>query len=386
LDSGNDGTTTFGTGIFSSNTVNFNQLNISGSLLNKYLVTWIPDSQSTDDSIYRIIGVDDAKTIRVDTSTGGTTRIGGKLSFSSRTNVHFRIVDIVRAAQAGDWGNVTQRQHLVLNFDAQNVNEDQLTSQVKIELSTLQRHVGITISPSGSWNGTTFTDGYLIPSQSWFQAAADGFGSFYFFGGRDFLITHHSGLEGSWTTNFKPVLYIEVPQRLYPKDKDPNPITAMMSFNSPTSSISATTGAYATSFKMVCHDGQMRDWLSMPKVPFGNGTEINQSITALSGGIWDSISNATNSTHKKAHFNQFSERYLTSDVILAQTGSTQYCMSRARLRRTRFIGRNTRMASRIGEKWLHIGGGILWPWDGSELPTGLFPNGRGGASSGGNEG
>ena len=75
--------------------------------------------------------------------------------------------------------------------------------------------------------------------------------------------------------------------------------------------------------------------------------------------------------------------------MLHQTGSisdAQYSLGRVRLRRVRFTGRNLKMGARVGLNWVHIGGGILWPWDGSELPFGLFPNGSGGASSGGTEG
>ncbi len=395
LGAGNDGTTDFGGANFSSQQVNFSEISAlqpSGStLVGKYLVTWKPDDPSPDDSIYRITGVQDASHILVDVSTGGTTRLGGKAYFSARSNIRFRVVDFVSASQLTGWTTSgVLSQSIILNLDAApNVNPAQLVPQVKLDLTSSQAVFRMTVSPSGSWTGTTFTDASTQLSQSWFSSGSAGVGSFVVLGGRDFLITNFAGTGGAWlSTSRKPGFHIEVPQRLYPPQNDPNPVAWFMWTNSGGSDgLSPTTGSLASGFKMVCQDGTTRDWITMTRCPLPGGDRVNYAITPASGGLWYGISR-TNTPYARAHFNSFSGSYLTTDAVLMQSGSSanaQYSLSRVRLRRVRFTGRNTPPYLRLGERWVHIGGGVLWPWDGSERPYGIFWMGAG-AIPGGIEG
>ena len=129
---------------------------------------------------------------------------------------------------------------------------------------------------------------------------------------------------------------------------------------------------------MVCADGVTRQWSTLLRTPTAMGLRVNSSITAASGGLWYGI--AKGSTYDTQHFNPFSGTYISTPAYLFQTGSAvnnQYSFARVKLRRLRFTGRNTKMNMRFGGTWVHVGGGSLWPWDGSELPYGLFSDGGG---------
>lgn len=385
---GSDGSTQFGSDRFNSNALDFSVLNATGALYNKYLVTWKPGESSTDDSVYRIIGVDNASTIRVDVATGGTTRFGAKAHFSDRSNIMFRVVDLVSASQLAGWSS---NHHMVLNLsDAPAVNPGQAVPQFRVEWLNSQSSIAMTVSPSGSWNGSTFTDASTAITQSWFPSAfaLSGSGIFYMAGGRDFLITHHKGIDGTWnpgTSLIQPGMHVEVPQRLYSQDIDPNPIAWLMWVNSGaggSGSISTSTGSYGNSnnsgFQMIGPDGVTRAWSSLARVPAPAGTHVHYLITAASGGLWDGIS--FEKQYSKVHYNSLSGTYMSSDVLLYHTGTVsvqQYSPARVRLRRLRLTGKNTPDYIRLGERWIHIGGGIMWPWDGSKMPMGLFWEGGG---------
>lgn len=383
LATGIDGNTDFGATTFASQQVSFNSLNVTGSLVGKYLVTWKPNDSSSDDSVYRITGVQDDSHIQLDIATGGTTRLGGKAYFSDRSNIRFRIVDAVTASVLPGWTTAGfLSQSLILRFNAApNVNPGQLVPQAKLDLTGSQAIFRMTVSPSGSWNGSAFTDASTPISQSWFTGGTTDTGVFFLLGGREFLIAHLASANDNWSSTApRPGFHIEVPQRLYPALYDPNPIAWLMWADSGgVGGLSPTTGSYANGFKMVCQDGVTRDWTVMTRVPVASGEHVSYQLTPASGGLWYGISRAS-PLISRVHFNTFSGSYLTSDAVLMQTGSIanqQYSLSRVRLRRLRFTGRNTLPYLRLGEKWIHIGGGVMWPWDGSELPMGLFWMGAG---------
>lgn len=385
---GDDGQTTFGDNVFSSNQTNFLSFG-TGSLINRYLVTWKPNDSSPDDSIYRIIGVDDANHIRVDVATGGTTRRGAKAYFSTRDSIKYRIFDPNKVVALSGWTTSgLLSQSVIMNFDdAPNVNSGQLVSQLKLDLTSSQSQVRMTISPSGSWNGSIFADAATPVSQSWFSGGTSGRGYYYFMAGRDFIIFHMHGEDNAWSTAaLGPGFHVEVPQRLYPYENDPNPMMWFMWQNSVAASgLSPTTGSYANGIKMVCHDGVTREWTTIVRTPVPIGDHVHYNVTPSNGGIWYGLSKGNEQLLGRSHFNSFNNTYMSSDAMLMQTGSIvnqQHSFARVRLRRVRFTGRNLAPYTRLGEKWVHIGGGIMWPWDGSQVPYGLFWDG-GGAITGG---
>lgn len=382
---GTDGNTDFGTATFSSNQVSFSTLNVTGSLRGMYLVMWKPGDNSPDDSVYRITGLDDDGRLRLDVRTGGTTRKGGKASFSARSAIRFRVVDIAATSTMTSWTTpLMLSQSMIMNFEAApNVNVNQRVPQVKLDLTGSQSQVRMFVSPSGSWTGTTFTDSSPELLQTWFSAGNSGKGLFYFFAGKEFMITNLKGEDGAWNSaNFAPGFHFEIPKRLYSSSVDPNPVTwAMWQAAGATGGTSPTTGSYANGFKMFCQDGIVRDWMTVVRDPHPMGTRTNYHLTASGSGLWYGINSPAKYLHGWSHFNKFNGQFLSTDAVLSQTGSvanpTQFSYARVKLRRVRFTARNTKPYLRLGPTWLHVGGGMMWPWDGSEVPFGLFWEGGG---------
>jgi hypothetical protein len=388
LASGNTGYTSFATDEFRCQDINFAAVDTTSSLRNSYLVTWKEGSTSTDDSIYRILKVASSSSIKVDVCNGGTTRFGGTVSFSNRENVNFRIVDFSYTAETlPGWGD----HNLVFNLSgSSNVNTNQAISQFRLAWTQSQSNIMLNVSPSGSWDGTKFLDSPTPVSQSWFSGGTEGPGRFYMAAGKDFLLCHVRGDNGAWNSSIRsPVMHIEVPKRLYSESEDRNPVAWMMTINgATTSSISPSTGTYSDRFNMVCHDGITRPWNTLVKTLTSTGDQIHFGIVSSGNGVLDGISKS-NINYGNVHRNELSSSFIVvSDAVLSQTGSisnNQYSLARARLRRVKFTAKNLAMQTRVGENWLHVGGGILWPWDGSKLMFDLFPEG-GAGEPGGDEG
>ena len=162
LGSGTDGATIAGTSIFSAVSAPFNQ-----NMVGKYLVMWVPGSGSTDDSIYQITSVPTASSIIINPNNGGTpSNTTQHPIFTTRSNIHYRIVDVVAACQLN---GIQAGNYMVFQLNSPSVNPGQAFSQVQIFLrqqtqgppwtgaGPITQNLGLVGSPSGSWNGTVFT-------------------------------------------------------------------------------------------------------------------------------------------------------------------------------------------------------------------------------------
>lgn len=369
--SGSDGVTSFGTDVFQTITGDFINLHsqLTGSsetgLVGKYLVTWKPGSTSTDDSVYRIKTLTDVSSIRVEVITGGTTRLGAKAFFQDRSEILWRVVDIGDAAALSGW---TSGMGLTLQFEqAPTVNAGQATPQVHVALETessLSR-LRLTVSPSGSWNGTTFTDysGSLIVP---WTVTTSGESLFYLIGGKECLIAQSTGVDDAWNAN--PVgFHVEVPKRLLTAQHDPNPV-ALMVWHSGSAATQLT--AY-NNFSMVGPGSRFERWNTLVRAPFGDIT--NTTITPNSGGLWHDLN--AGDRFGRVHFNPYANTYLSTDAVLYNVASGSFCFGRCRLRRIRFTANNLKVGQRLGEEWIHAGNGILWPWDNSDQPFGILHEG-----------
>lgn len=368
---GRDGKTDFGTDIFHSDSINFINLDLAsasrGQLIGKYLVTWKGESDSTDDGVYPIMGIVDANTIRVQTEVGATRRVGNKAFFRKREAINFRVVDILAASKLSSW---TDGAGLVLQLNrAADVNPGQANSQVKVSLHNTQQNVGIIVSPSGSWSGTTFTDGTPELSANWFNQAGT-FNQWVLIGGRDCLLVNHHPIDNA-SAQSSSGMHIEIPKRLYTGSLDPNPIA----FNiwaqlSP----SGLNGVY-NNFRMVCEDNGMRSMVTMPRAAWG--THIDTAVTAVSGGLWQGFTNSTQSgRYANMTYNMFTDTFITSDAILGSNNTGHFNLARCRLRRLRFTTSQFYNRFRFGDLgWVHVANGILWPWDNSMQAFGIQPEG-----------
>lgn len=366
LADGIDGLTRFPEKTFFSDSTDFVALNAQGALKDKYLVMWKSGSTSYDDGIYKILGTDSTTGgLEVDITYGGTPRLGNKPTFRDRTNINFRIVDIESVVDLAGWAD---GQSQVIQFEgASDVNPGQATSQAQIIHRDLGRDVGIVVSPSGSWNGSTFTDGSSEVLRDWFNPGGDGMGLFYLAGGKDFLIVHVHGLDGTWNAN-PAGCHIEIPQRLYPREFDPNPI-CFMNWENDTpdqTTTTATQNTYATGFNMIGHDGVTREWSTLVRSPHGD--RVNTNLSPTNDGIWENFND--NSRFFPMNYNVHTNLIMTSDALLHLNVSGQFSLARCRLRRVRFTSDNRDRGFRGGTNWVFTAWGVLWPWNNTVIPFG----------------
>jgi hypothetical protein len=365
---GTGGSTTFPSTRFVTPTP-ATELNASGVLRNNYLVMWQSGSASPDDGIYRIVSADDDGLI-LDMDSGGTPRLGNKPTFRDRTGINFRIVDIQATAELGGWAD---GQSMVLQFNgAADVNPGQALSQVQLILRNQQEDIGIIVSPSGSWNGSAFTDGSDELLKTWFEQDS-GAGLFYMAGGSDFLVVHVNGIDLDWQTTDRPAgLHIEIPQRLYPREYDPNPVTWMAFGGEIAASISqieiAPANSYYDGFRMIGFDGVDRAWRTITRSPHGD--RVNTNFALSTQGVWEEFE--PGERFSEMTYNPHIHKVLSSDGLLHLDVAGQFALARCRLRRVRFTSDARSPSDRFGTEWVFVDNGILWPWNNTIIPYGAF--------------
>jgi hypothetical protein len=363
---GSDGVTTFGGGTFFSPTTDFINLNVTGSLLNKYVVIWQSGSTSFDDGIYKIQYVDSSNRLILDTTTGGTPRLGNKPVFWDRENIMFRVVDLEQAMNVSGWHD---GQGLTFQFDgAGDVNPGQLSSQFNLSLMSTQLIVSMSISPSGTWNGRTFIDSGSSVNQMFYPGGGtSGRLVVSMAGAKDFLMCHIDGEDQTLQGSNNPTgFHVEIPKRLYPKENDPNPIT-FMTFDTSVP-LSQTSGSYNNGFRMIGQDGVLRNWTTLVRAPMGSFT--NTSFVSVGNGLLQGITSG--SSWNRIDVNDHTNKRLITDGVLHLNQSGSFSMARCRLRRVRFTTAMTPTGTRFGNDWIHMKSGILWPWNNTRLPLGTL--------------
>ncbi len=383
LGSATDGATTFGTNIFGSQTVDFGTLNgapnTAGELIGKYLVCWQPDEVLTDDSIYLITAVPDPQHIEVDISSGGTRRLGNHPWFWDRQNINFRIVDIEATCALTGWAALTSSAYMVLQFDgAPAVNVGQNTSQFMFHHATGalgEGTVGLTFSPSGTWNGSAFTDGTSELLTALFPGSGSlGEAEYTFIAQTDFLIAQVRGTvpgpQGGYSAGSG--FHIEVPQRMYSESVDPNPLAWVTWANLMPSQVAAV---YYNGFQMIGYDGNVHAWKTLVRSPMGTLVRADYTGNAYGAGQWQQFGSPP---YRFAFINydSFGQQFITTDGVLSLSTPGQFSMARARLRRVRFTTADLPYGARLGDlitdtnAWVHVSNGVVWPWDDSIMPEG----------------
>ncbi len=381
LASGTDGFTAVGQPFF--NSLNANAF--SASWVDKWVTTWQSGSTSTDDSIYQITQWLNSSSIRVNVLQGGTPYSGSlHPSFMTRSSVNWRIVDFV-AASALTINYATAS--LILQFNgADVVNPGSALCQAQIIPTNLSNALPnysgpvIVTSQSGSWGlnsssaGSTSSWCFTDPST---QLFADTSGNGWLgssrtadttltyitlAGAQDFLIAHFKNADLADGSGF----HIEIPQRLYPQGDDPSPIAAMIWGNNHPDSATQNEN-YGGGFYL-----------------FNPPTDSTISYTGMArrysgaDGVTGGGNAATNGRLNGAYFNTFQNKFLFTDIVLAQPNIPgQYQMARVRLRRVRLVPPIIPQFQRVGNngEWLHVINGVMWPWDNSLLPYNLLLGG-----------
>lgn len=402
LYSNSDGSTVNGLPYFTGS-------NFLASHVGKWLTTWKSGSSSTDDGIYLITklygppGTLTSSVIGVDINMGGTPFSGNlKPSFTDRTNVNYRIIDYSSTAVNTTY---TTQNFIVLQLNgAPYVNLGQANSQVKLRLATFRgdtspRGVAILLSPSGSWgvSGSSvgfnegLTGGNSLGGDSVGASVASNIGEFgpnsgnsfdWANGGngtqciniiaaQDYFNVFSRGAQASYSSGF----HVEIPQRLYPFSKDPNPITGM----GHTGLYTTFTNGYGYGYGfhqvnaalqplrgwLACHHQTGDDFNSnaYPGIQF----VCSQCLQSMGNGFYNNI-----------WFNPFTNKFSFSDAIYGTTESaSHHTLARFRIRRARFIAPIIPSMQRLGDRgeWLHTFNGVLWPWDNAVMPGTIFHQG-----------
>ena len=390
LMTGNDGTTSFGFDVFSSPSSNFLltsslSASLSGSLIGKYLVTWVPGSPglaATDDGVYFIKSVEDATHLRVDIDSGGTRRLGNHPFFWDRNNINWRIVDIYQTTQLGGYAD---GDYQVLTLQAApTVNAGQAQSQVQVFHrfpGGNEGAVGLVISPGGTWNGSAFSDGTPEQDIVFYNDTANdrGLSTYTLIGGQDFIIAETRGPNLQTGFSNGSGFHIEIPQRLYDSGSDPNPIAWVTWQNAVPSQVAAT---YYNGFNMVCQDTVVRNWTTLVRSPMGDRVRQDYTGGNYGTGQWQqfgipALRFADVAFDRVGDIQQHNDQYMTTDGILSLTSVPgQFSYARARLRHVRFTVATLARGSRVGDPitdpngWVVVSNGVLWPWDDSIMPEG----------------
>jgi hypothetical protein len=371
--SGSDGITHLNFPYFSSSAGNF-----TGSIVGKHLVLWKSGSTSTDDSIYEITKIIDSSTLLVNPFSGGTPSSSSnwRPTFTERSSINYRIVDIAATSEL----TYVSGNFMVFNLNgAPLVNSGALKSQIKLGLSYNSgpaNSIRMTIAPSGSWNGSTFTEGvyeFLTDtgnSSEWGSKTSAQPGFITLVGAQDFLFANACG---DWWAVSDPIessgFYFEVPERLYPLSSDPNPVTGMLYALG--QSVSSTTKGW-NSFKMLGRDNVLRRWTTVFRSPIGDGYGVSTIYPT-------SAASAPAARYLSVVFNQWQNYVNFSDALLHLPVAGQFSLGRCRLRRLRFCTNslpNDQIAGNVvNNYWYHMFDVVWIPWDGARLPQGLFPFG-----------
>lgn len=376
IQSGSDGFTAAGMPFF--NTVGTGTF--SPSDVNLWLVTWVSGSTCTDDSIYQITQWENSSSVRVNVMNGGTPYTGTlHPSFTARSDINYRLVDFSQASTALTY---LPSASLVLQFnDAVLVNSGQATSQAQLMMISGSspaddKNLGITLSPSGSWqqiSGTyQFTDpttqlnGPTVGEGFWFFSA-DSPAYISLWAAGDFIIAHYK----STTNNGASAFHIEIPQRLYPQGDDPNPIVMINQSDFGIPSLNSNTAWYGGGCYM--HHpplGTTIPWSGLSRSQWGD---------RFVSGAEQSLQSVVNGRYNGAVFNTFQNKFVFSDLTLGLFNVIgQYCLARVRLRHVRVIPPIIPQFQRVGNlgEWIHVGNGVMWPWDNTLLPYNLFLGGN----------
>lgn len=381
LASGSDGSTQDGMPFFTAPSINWT----SGTMVGKWLVTWKSGSTSTDDSVYPITQVISSQSIRVDVNNGATPYSGNlHPSFVARTGVNYRVVDFAAATSLAGFTNDSDG--LVLRFGgAYLVNSGQITPQLRTRIRTVAGsnvpNVGLTLSSSGSWTPAS-SSGYFADPTSELSATTDGYGwsnisdfragtgYITLIGAQDFLICHLKGLT-SWNQDGGSGFHVEVPQRLYPYNNDPNPFVMMNYGNAGVHTATSTQNYGGGFYAFHPPDGTTRRWRTMVRSVSGDYLHTAQYPSNDAAG-------ASNGRYNEAFFNVYRNKFMMFEMACGLGGvSGQFAAMRFKLRRVRFVPPITPQYQRFGDsgEWFHAGNGILWPWDNAILPYNVFPAG-----------
>lgn len=364
--SGSDGITHLGEQFFSSSTGNFSE-----NAVGRHLICWKSGSSSTDDSIYRVTQFINSGVLRVNTFEGGTPYPPANNApyFTERDNINFRLVDIDQTVT--DIFSLPSGSYMVFEFQAANdVNEGQINPQIKMGNydNGSRREFRFHLSPSGSWNGTGFTDGqeYTPDTGSSFGWAfgSDAPGRIMMIADKCFMFHHGMGQTdagGAGWHNDSAGWVFEVPYRIYPREIDPYPLLAM-AWGQGMRTTDPNIG-FAGPW-MIGRDGiTIRHYELLTRSPHG---------ISWDNEVFGSNPSTVNADRKEATHDKERNEFLLSDFVLSRLSSDEHTMARVRIRNMRMIPNcvpnDSLVGTTPGNQWWKCIDYLLFPWDGARLP------------------
>lgn len=363
LTSGNSGYTVNSESIFYDSSADFT----SGSIVDKHLVTWKAESTSNDDGIYKIVKIISSQSIQVNTDHGATPYSGSLIPlFTTRSSINYRIVDFESTVVSASYSSGS---YMILNMSgAALVNSGSTSPQLKIAFSDNSGldDIALSWSPSGSWNGSSFSDEVAVTNADWCNGST-GTGHISLWGASDYLICHY---KGSWTSS-ACMFHVEIPERIYPQSVDPNPVIVMMYSNASISVTNASSGYGGGWYAHYPPNNEKLQLVTLTKSPHGDYFPSN----VYTG---NTIQGVTNGRYNNSFYNPVLNKFLISDVLYSHESLNRFSMGRLRSRRWRIIASNiVPRYTRLGTngEYIYVGNSVLLPWDNAVLPYDLFRSG-----------
>lgn len=356
----------------------------TANMIGKQLVMWKSGSNSSEDSIYNIIGYRDPSNIIINVNNGGTPAAavdGYKSTVTTRSSINYRVIDI---GVAGAATGIADGSHMIFQVDPTGINSGQAIAQLQLIVANSNQRLDYNMSPNGSWTGTAFgsdASGTRQPnlatagiSQQHQNTTSVGTMTITMMGDKDFMIGYGKDSNHGSSAGFH--WHWEIPERLYTQAQDINPFAVQMNGYNTISqlqfqSVSATSG-YGGGFVMRCFDGVYRNWRTTVKALIGDGD------SNLMFGNFNTFSRPPGNTLSdfRAGANQWTGTLVNSSGFLTLPGvAGQYSLARVRLRRVRFANSFMKTFTRFSANsdWMLITQGVAVPWDKTVMPLTLFP-------------
>ena len=338
-------------------------------------------NSSTDNSIYRIVAVNGSTQLVLAPFTGGTPDISTlKPNLTSRSAVNYRVIDLIAASQLG----VASGNYFVgTMIGPPNINVGQSQSQFQFLLRGVANtfgQIGMVGSPTATWNGVstfvspggpsaTITERNTATGNSFSGTGANVIGNVTMVADNDFFFSHIRSSNSNTTTGW--YFFITTPLRLYTQAQDPNPMTILVGANNLTTLNSNSPDSLANSFYMPGTDGVIRAHRLMSRNFSG---DVNKIGTGQTIGInWSLGPNLPT----LLGFQERTGQIIFGDALMVSDNVGQYYLNRCKLRPFQFTVGGTPLYHLIGAngEFIHVGNGILLPWDGSVLPFNLLQQG-----------
>lgn len=351
-------------------------------MIGKQLVMWKPGSNSSEDSIYNIIGYRDPNNIIININTGGTpsgAADGYKPTVTTRSSINFRVIDIGSAGGT----SVADGNFIVFQLDPTGINTGQANPQIQFLAAVTGTRIDYRMSPNGSWSGTAFgVDASAVTAPNTVSGGgtntnqlqntvSSGTLAITIIADKSFMLGWAKDSAHTSTDGFH--WHFEIPERLYTQAQDPNPFTA--SINAYRSNGHGQFGAnqgnngYSGGFVMRDNGGTFRNHLTLSKALAGDGNDTF-STYGFADITGPSLTNLTASITPSLGYVIASPGLLSLMNVI-----NQYSLARARLRKVRFTNTALPLFSRFssGGDWLQVTQGVAIPWDKTVLPFTLFP-------------